>query len=542
MSQPDLQNSAAPSEEPDRAASPTPANPTFNPRPLTPFPHRGRAAIVAMLVLSLLASAATRYWADARREIAIPHRGETASTNTSFSSMNSFALGLLLGGLRGPLVMFLWTESESQKANRNLEGIDTQIEWIRLLQPEFDTVHIFQIWNKAYNLSVQMASLANKYSVILDALQYARSVDREKPEDINIVTATAQLLYDKLGGSTEKVYYRKRVRQETLWRPADTRRRQADARPVAMDPLLDERFNLLPALIRPAPGRARPADLPAETAWNDGSDLQYLVKYQPFPDGVSPFALAFNYYKRVEILQNLGLQRHAQMSDQVIDSRPALSLKGWIEEEWEQGRRRELQAFGQAIPDERLDLENITAAYAPDRGVTDRHAADLALLAYHRAAALLDDALAEYTRHISIYPTNAQTYISHMEDVRAAGALASGDAAYLSAQLTSDTTARAALLAQAKEQYERSFHRFVFLILRYYTDPQYIEGALPPGFARFPSADRKGLEDLPPQQLVELFTNASRAIAVNGDSHAEDRKEYDTYLRRITLRMQHLQK
>jgi hypothetical protein len=132
--------------------------------------RRGRTGIVIALIVSLLASAGTRFWSDSRRDVAIPRRGENVSTNTSLSSMNSFALGLLLGGLRGPLVMFLWTQSESQKADRNLEGIDTQIEWIRLLQPEFDTVHIFQIWNKAYNLSVQMASLSNKYSVILDAM------------------------------------------------------------------------------------------------------------------------------------------------------------------------------------------------------------------------------------------------------------------------------------------------------------------------------------------------------------------------------------
>ena len=45
------------------------------------------------------------------------------------------------------------------KNERDLEGFDTKLEWIRLLQPEFDPVHLFQIWNKAYNISVQMASM-----------------------------------------------------------------------------------------------------------------------------------------------------------------------------------------------------------------------------------------------------------------------------------------------------------------------------------------------------------------------------------------------
>ena len=67
--------------------------------------------------------------------------------------MPSFATALLLGGLRGPLVMFLWPNSETSKREHHLEDVDTEIEWIRLLQPEFDTVHLFQIWNKAYATS-----------------------------------------------------------------------------------------------------------------------------------------------------------------------------------------------------------------------------------------------------------------------------------------------------------------------------------------------------------------------------------------------------
>ena len=62
--------------------------------------------------------------------------------------MNSYALALMLGGLRGPLVMMLWTSSETQKQDKNLEDFDTKVELIRLLQPEFDSVHIFQVWNK----------------------------------------------------------------------------------------------------------------------------------------------------------------------------------------------------------------------------------------------------------------------------------------------------------------------------------------------------------------------------------------------------------
>jgi hypothetical protein len=502
--------------------------------------RRGRIGIVAVLILSLLATAATRYWSDAKRDIAIPRRGENAS-GTSLSSMNSFALGLLLGGLRGPLVMFLWTESESQKADKNLEGIDTQIEWIRLLQPEFDTVHIFQIWNKAYNLSVQMASLSNKYTVILDALDYAHSVDREKPDDINIVAAIAQLYFDKLGSSSEKEYYRRRIRQETLPHRTSTRLRQGDQgwRRTELDPMLDEHFNLLPELTRPQ--RPRPADLPADQEYNDGADIQYLDKYGPYPDGLSPFALAYNYYKRAEVLMNVGKQRHAQLSDLVIDSRPALSLKAWTEEEWEQGRKRELAAFGIPLPEERLDMELPTANFAPDHAIADRHAAELAADEFDRASRLVPDALAEYTRHISNNPTNETTYQSHMDEVKAEGALCAADAAYLRAQMASDPAARAALLASAKQQYQQSLFLYEVLMLRYYTDVNHLQAIIPPGYDRFHSTEKKGFDEFSPTQLSQIFLAVNASMGKLGDSHQEDRKEFLVYMARVAERLQQLQ-
>src|SRR5690606_26791636 len=159
---------------------------------------------------------------------------------TTLSSMNSFALALLLGGLRGPLVMILWSNSESQKSQRNLEGFDTQVEWIRLLQPEFDSVHIFQMWNKAYNISVQMASMANKYATLLDAINYGERTNLERPHNLNILAGLAQIYFAKLGNSHEKEYYRAQVRRDTLWRELPPERPQAQAiRHTRLAPRLD---------------------------------------------------------------------------------------------------------------------------------------------------------------------------------------------------------------------------------------------------------------------------------------------------------------
>src|SRR6185503_1775201 len=188
-----------------------------SPRTRTLRPSRGRSAILITIILALIASGVFQQWAYSFRARAVnANRPAGAAPPSRLANLDSFSLALLLGGLRGPLVMFLWTSSETQKSEKDLESFDTQVELIRLLQPEFASVHLFQMWNKAYNISVQMASLGNKYAAILDAIQYGELTDRSNPNDINIIMTIGSLYADKLGNSTEKEYYRKRVRTETL--------------------------------------------------------------------------------------------------------------------------------------------------------------------------------------------------------------------------------------------------------------------------------------------------------------------------------------
>src|SRR4051794_5541463 len=345
-----------------------------------------RLPLVVVMIVSVLAAgflrAAATDFQETRRGGQSGARGASA-----LGSMNSFALPLLLGGLRGPLAMVLWATSESQKADRNLEDFDTKVEWIRLLQPEFDTVHLFQIWNKAYNISVQMASLPNRFAAVLDALDYAAEVDKSRPDNINIMNAIANVYSNKLGTPhQEKNFYRRWVREQSFvprdWRPGDRRDQPAWQR-RRMVPKLDLDGMILPALLEPKPHHDRPAGLRPEQAWNTGAELQHLEKYQPFPYGISTFALAYNYAKRAQVLMAVDKQSPLQVSDTVIDSRPAVELKGWGEDEFERGRVFEIQAMGGRVPAERLDMEGPTAAVPPDASrITDASAVPAALYSY----------------------------------------------------------------------------------------------------------------------------------------------------------------
>jgi hypothetical protein len=481
--------------------------------------------------------------------------------------MNSFALGLRLGGLRGPLVMFLWVQSETQKSDKNLEGVDTQIEWIRLLQPEFDTVHIFQIWNKAYNISVQMASRANKYSVILGALDYARSVDAAKPEDINIVSAIGQLYFDKLGYSAEKFYYRMRVRNETVAHDA------APARTVPgqhnrLQPVCDSKGFLLPDLI--APRYDHPPRLPSDTEYDNGADLQYLPPFQPFSDGVSTFALAYNYYKRSEVLQNKFQQQHDQMSDQVIDSRPALACKFWIDEDVDQGRRREFYAFGLNFPENEDDQRNldeiqyvtarVTVTYPwldlpsqfQTRAVTDEQKAKeradrqdafrLAIHDYDEAARVCEIGNAEYIRHIINFPQQESLYESHRLQMNAQAAMAAGDRDFLKAMLATGAE-RDALMKSSQAHYEFSIDQAGRSLFKYYVDAETLKAALPAGYTQRPVPNvSKGIDDMTQAQVLEAVQKEDEfRVAHPKHYQNSDRYEYDRYIVRARSRIQAMQ-
>src|SRR5689334_12175373 len=77
-----------------------------------------RIATVIVMIVALIGAGFTREWANAVRGEPIV---AASASGSSLSGMNSYALALLLGGLRGPLVMFLWSSSETQKTENNLE-------------------------------------------------------------------------------------------------------------------------------------------------------------------------------------------------------------------------------------------------------------------------------------------------------------------------------------------------------------------------------------------------------------------------------------
>jgi hypothetical protein len=284
----------------------------------------------------------------------------------------------------------------------------------------------------------------------------------------------------------------------------------------------------------------RPPSLPANSDWQDGSELQYLRRFEPFPYGVSPFALAYNYYKRSQVLMEVNKQKHAQLSDLVIDSRPALALKNWSEEEWERGRRAELEAFALRIPSERLDMELPTAGLKLDAPIPRRAPLDEAIYSYRRSAELVLDAITEYERHLANDKTNLSTYESHMDGLRAQRALTLGDHHYLRAMdaLNPSDQQRAEQIQLARQNYRDAVRLNQLMVLRYFITEDIAQRLFPPGVTRANIAQK----NLSSEQIEQLWNGVAAVVGSNPNTfqHGDEWIEFSRYVDRAKTRLGNL--
>jgi hypothetical protein len=575
------------------------------PQPPKPGADRSRARVLSgvVVIVAFVVSLVLQNVTLSRHRQLVANTGSEANV----SNLNSSSLALLLGGLRGPLVMMLWTSSESQKQEKDLEDFDSKIELIRLLQPEFDSVHIFQMWNKAYNISVQMANKANKYATIVDALEYGYKINQQHPNDINIVSQIGQLFFDKLGSSQEQHYYIDRVCRESFpdvrvtlpanaiptleaalaktnieparrltlvqqaqrngsividklsadivqstlngpgvkYEEARTQAFNENGRRVRLDPILDLNGRLTVAAAGD-PG-INPDSLNAPI-------LAWLRKFEPFPTGVSPLAIGNAYYKRSQILKDELHQKHLQLSDLVVDNRPAISTKNWAENEWGAGRRAEMAALGKEIPasnnyaEERERTELPTAVVPPTAPVTNPDAAREAIAHYDLVTRIAKISLQEFQRHARNYPAAIGQFRGYRQQIDAMVAICQADHDYLAAMiLPPGDTGRTALLESAAKLYRTAMLDYEAESLEHDMPDSLVLPKLPPGVSLEEFADRihQHAAAAPPKSLTPLDqTIMGLGLYLdshkNEDVHQSERIEAQRYISRTYQRLTQL--
>jgi hypothetical protein len=226
----------------------------------------------------------------------------------------------------------------------------------------------------------------------------------------------------------------------------------------------------------------------------------------------------------------------------VIDSRPALSLKFWGEDELEQGRRREMEAFGIDIPENVDDYLGATEHITLSTPIKNQHAFEMARVAELKATKLFPGSLDEYARHILHFPERELQYRSYMEEIRNEAQLAIGDYEYLTAMVCPPAE-RADHLAKSLAAY-RECRRLAYInLLRYYIDRSLVMNqpnqptTLPPGFSIDQTGDLHPLEDLNLAQAEDAVNKATAKKKQSGNTYVNtDRFEFDRFIDHSSVR------
>ena len=130
------------------------------------------------------------------------------------SDLPSKAVTLILGGFRGPYVVYLWIKVEDEKHEKVHFDLIDRYTKIAALQSDYPEMWVFHAWNLAWNISVQWQSLERKYQWIRRGVEFLREGHRQNPHSARIIAELGRIYSEKLGRSQEAFYYRDRVRED----------------------------------------------------------------------------------------------------------------------------------------------------------------------------------------------------------------------------------------------------------------------------------------------------------------------------------------
>jgi len=203
-------------------------------------PRRGTVLLVLAIVVGLVAVVhpLRRWVVEPRRQALIGHRespgrrlaqasqfGFATASGASIrlvpgrpllkvSDLSAQAVTLILGGFRGPYVMWLWVKVEEDKHKKVHFDLIDRYTRIAMLQSDYPQVWTFLAWNLAWNLPVQWQSLERRYQWIRRAIEFLGEGFRKNPHSAHVASDMGRIYSEKLGRSQEAEYYRRRVREE----------------------------------------------------------------------------------------------------------------------------------------------------------------------------------------------------------------------------------------------------------------------------------------------------------------------------------------
>ncbi|MDO8141397.1 MAG: hypothetical protein Q6358_07835 [Candidatus Brocadiales bacterium] len=123
---------------------------------------------------------------------------------------------LLMGGLRGIAVDFLWARAIARHEEKKYYELLTINNLIARLQPNFPAVWIFQAWNMAYNIAHEWDAARNKWKWVHMGLTFAKKGTVKNPASGDLFFELGYMylhLFDQRFFKYAE-YYREQLKQE----------------------------------------------------------------------------------------------------------------------------------------------------------------------------------------------------------------------------------------------------------------------------------------------------------------------------------------
>ena len=199
--------------------------------------------ILLLIAAGALAGAAIFY--PSLDEQAKKHEFVLPGDTTAVSSPLQTLLTLAPGGLRAPIVTFLWIRVEELKEKGRYHEMRDLSDWICRFMPRYPGVWAFHAWNMAWNVSVTAHQEEERWGWVQSGINLLR--DRaipQNPKSLALYKELGWIFLNKMGQDTDDMHrvYKQRwaERMQHLLAPlpyGDTASVIAAFRPVATAPL-----------------------------------------------------------------------------------------------------------------------------------------------------------------------------------------------------------------------------------------------------------------------------------------------------------------
>jgi len=131
-------------------------------------------------------------------------------------------------GLRGIAVSMLWHKASEYKKKEDWTNFRATLQQLSKLQPYFVSFWRYQAWNLAYNVSVELDDVRDRYYYVRRGIEFLEEGAKYIRFSPYLLTELGWFTGSKIGTADEKTEYRRLFKADDDYHPEDRPREQRD--------------------------------------------------------------------------------------------------------------------------------------------------------------------------------------------------------------------------------------------------------------------------------------------------------------------------